>query len=150
MDPEADDLLASGQGARRTAMMGLGGSVQPDRNDIAPFVVSGDGFGIREIGRYTFDDHNTWAFKTQRIEADGSFYGFGNDLGRGLDVYRFDGAALGRTVPVLEPVDLMPGAKLKKPKRAELLGVLPLDGGAAGDVVGHALARVETQRRELL
>ena len=68
-----------------------------------PFVVSGDGSGIREIGRYTFDDHNTWSFKTNKIEADGSFFGFGNDLGRGLDVYRFEGDL---DVPVLAPEDI--------------------------------------------
>lgn len=73
-----------------------------------PFVVRGDGSGLREIGRFTFEDHNTWSFKTNAIGTDGSFYGFGNDLGRGLDVYRFDGAALGRTVPALEPTDLRP------------------------------------------
>jgi hypothetical protein len=71
-------------------------------------VAYGDGLGMTEVGNYVFEDADTWAFKTNRIEADGSFYGYGNDMARGLDVYRFDGAAaeLGRTVPVLEPEDM--------------------------------------------
>ncbi|HWG94765.1 MAG TPA: hypothetical protein VNU66_11120, partial [Mycobacteriales bacterium] len=74
------------QGVRVVDVQGLAEQDLP-----VPFVASGDAFGIREIGRYTFNDHNTWSFKTNKIEADGSFYGYGNDLGRGLDVYRFDG-----------------------------------------------------------
>ena len=119
-----------------------------------PFVVSGDGSGIREIGRYTFDDHNTWSFKTNKIGTDGSFYGFGNDLGRGLDVYRFDGTALGRTVPALEPTDLRPVAEEpaptkpgkgggkgngKGPKDALVLPYLPTGGGpTSGALAGLA------------
>jgi hypothetical protein len=124
------------QGVRVVDVQGL---VEQDLP--VPFVASGDGFGIREIGRYTFDDHNTWSFKTNRIEADGSFYGFGNDLGRGLDVYRFDGSSLGRTVPTLEPVDLAPAGKAKgnrgkgKGNRGEVLG-LPVDGPAAAGLLG--------------
>jgi hypothetical protein len=73
-------------------------------------VAFGDGIGMREVGSFFFpEDSDTWSFKTNRIEADGSFFGYGNDIGRGLDVYRFDGTAgeLGRTVPVLEPADLL-------------------------------------------
>ncbi|MFP5372438.1 MAG: LVIVD repeat-containing protein, partial [Actinomycetes bacterium] len=83
------------QGVRVVDVQGLADQPVP----AVPFVVRGDGSGIREIGRFTFDDHNTWAFKTNEIEKDGSFYGYGNDLGRGFDVYRFEG--LGRTVPAL-------------------------------------------------
>jgi hypothetical protein len=121
------------QGVRVVDVKGLADVPVP----AVPFVVSGDGNGIREIGRYTFDDHNTWSFKTNKIEADGSFYGFGNDLGRGLDVYRFDGKALGRTVPTLEPVDLVPGAKVRKAKKSELLPFLPVgtDGPAAAGLL---------------
>ncbi|HET7533049.1 MAG TPA: hypothetical protein VFJ83_07875 [Nocardioidaceae bacterium] len=64
----------------------------------------GDGVGIREVGNYVLEDSDTWSFKTNRIAADGSFYGYGNDLVRGFDVYRFNGAGL--SVPPLEPVDL--------------------------------------------
>ena len=68
----------------------------------------GDGAGIKEVGNFVFPDSDTWSFKTNRIEADGSFFGFGNDIARGFDVYRFDAAAaeLGRTVPELIPTDL--------------------------------------------
>ena len=71
-------------------------------------VAVGEGVGIKEVGNFVFPDSDTWSFKTNRIEADGSFFGYGNDLGRGLDVYRFDGKAaeLGRTVPELAPTDL--------------------------------------------
>ncbi|MGH3309008.1 MAG: LVIVD repeat-containing protein [Streptomyces sp.] len=64
----------------------------------------GDGVGMREIGNYVFPDSDTWSFKTNRMAADGSFYGYGNDLTRGLDVYRFSGA--GVSVPPLEPTDM--------------------------------------------
>ncbi|HSE10657.1 MAG TPA: hypothetical protein VLB29_18480 [Nocardioidaceae bacterium] len=64
----------------------------------------GDGVGMREVGNYVLDDSDTWSFKTNRIAADGSFYGYGNDLVRGFDVYEFTGAGL--SVPPLEPVDL--------------------------------------------
>jgi hypothetical protein len=64
----------------------------------------GDGVGIREVGNYVLEDSDTWSFKTNRIAADGSFFGYGNDLVRGFDVYRFSGAGL--RVPPLEPVDL--------------------------------------------
>ncbi len=121
------------QGVRVVDVAGLADMPTP----AVPFVASGSSNEIKEIGRYAFDDANTWSFKTQRIAADGSFFGFGNDLGRGLDVYRFNG--LGRTVPVLEPTDLKPVAAPapaptkgngKKPSRGEALPFLPLDGGS--------------------
>ena len=64
----------------------------------------GDGAGMREVGNYALEDSDTWSFKTNRIAADGSFYGYGNDLVRGFDVYKFSGAGL--SVPPLEPTDL--------------------------------------------
>ncbi|MQA61068.1 MAG: hypothetical protein GEU86_06155 [Actinophytocola sp.] len=72
----------------------------------------GDGAGMREVGNYVFDDSDTWSFKTNRIAEDGSFYGYGNDLTRGFDVYHFSGAGL--SVPPLEPVDLAPAKKGKQ------------------------------------
>ncbi|MDQ4006200.1 MAG: hypothetical protein M3135_07890 [Actinomycetota bacterium] len=51
------------------------------------------GMGMREIGYHYFENSDTWSAKTNRIEADGSFYLYGNDLARGLDIYRFDGTA---------------------------------------------------------
>jgi hypothetical protein len=66
------------------------------------------GGGLKEIASFEFPDSDTWSMKTNRIEADGSFFGFGNDIGRGFDVYRFNGpdSQLGRPVPVLAPTDL--------------------------------------------
>ncbi|MGH2654858.1 MAG: LVIVD repeat-containing protein [Actinomycetota bacterium] len=55
------------------------------------------GPGMREVGFHYFPDSDTWSAKINRIEADGSFYVFGNDLNRGLDVYRFDGQAAAST-----------------------------------------------------
>jgi hypothetical protein len=51
------------------------------------------GAGMKELGYYYFDNADTWSVKTNRIEPDGSFYMYGNDLNRGLDVYRFEAAA---------------------------------------------------------
>jgi hypothetical protein len=51
------------------------------------------GAGMKEIGYHYFSDSDTWSVKTNRIEADGSFYLYGNDLNRGLDIYRFNAGA---------------------------------------------------------
>jgi hypothetical protein len=56
------------------------------------------GQGPKQIGFYRFDDSNTWSAKTPRIEDDGSFHMFGNDIDRGFDVYRFTGSE-DRSVP---------------------------------------------------
>jgi hypothetical protein len=131
------------QGVRVVDVQGVA-----DYNSPVPFVVSGDGAGIREIGRYTFADHNTWAFKTNAIATDGSFFGFGNDLGRGLDVYRFDGTALGRTVPALEPQELLPAAAAVAPGKSgdkrqdtknKAAAVVPFGSGSGSFPTGVAL-----------
>lgn len=67
-------------------------------------VAFGNGVGMREVGNYVFPDSDTWSFKTNKINRNGSFFGYGNDLVRGFDVYRFDGANL--NVPPLEPKSL--------------------------------------------
>lgn len=51
------------------------------------------GGAIKEIGSYVTEDANTWSAKTPVIEPDGDFYLYGNDIDRGLDVYRFDASA---------------------------------------------------------
>jgi hypothetical protein len=51
------------------------------------------GAGMKEIGYHYFSDSDTWSAKTNKIEADGSFYLYGNDLARGLDIYRFNAGA---------------------------------------------------------
>lgn len=48
--------------------------------------------GMTEVGHLYFDDSDTWSAKALRIEDDGSFWFFGNDINRGLDVYRFQAA----------------------------------------------------------
>jgi putative cell wall-binding protein len=50
----------------------------------------GSGSGMEEIGFYRFDDSDLWSAKTNRFAEDGSFYIFGNDVRRGLDVFHFD------------------------------------------------------------
>ncbi len=123
------------QGVRVVDVAGLADLPTP----AVPFVTSGDGNGIKESGSYVFADSNTWSFKTNAIAADGSFFGYGNDLGRGFDVYRFGG--LGRAVPALVPAELAPAAqpspspapvvkgKGRGPKQGDALPVL-LDGGS--------------------
>ncbi len=68
-------------------------------------VALGDGVGIKEVGHYVLPDSDTWSFKTDQINRDGSFYGYGNDLVRGFDVYRFTGRTIGDVAP-LRPADL--------------------------------------------
>ncbi len=91
------------QGVRTLDIAGLA-DLEGSPTDVA----FGDGVGMKEVGNFVFPDSDTWSFKTNRIEADGSFFGYGNDIVRGFDVYRFDAKAaeLGRTVPVLAPTDL--------------------------------------------
>jgi hypothetical protein len=52
---------------------------------------------MKELGFYSFDNADTWSVKTNRIEPDGFFYMYGNDLNRGLDVYRFEASAQAAT-----------------------------------------------------
>jgi hypothetical protein len=51
------------------------------------------GAGMKEIASFRHPDGDTWAFKTPRIEPGGDFYAYGNDVARGLDVYRYDASA---------------------------------------------------------
>ena len=46
---------------------------------------------MKEVGHYVFPDSDSWSFKTNRIKRDGSFFGYGNDLVRGFDVFKFKG-----------------------------------------------------------
>ena len=99
--PEQEMLTIAwyAQGVRVLDISGLA-----DFEGSAASIGIGEGVGMREVGSYVLPDSDTWSFKTNRIAADGSFYGYGNDLVRGFDVYRFSGAGL--NVPPLEPVDL--------------------------------------------
>jgi hypothetical protein len=63
-----------------TAIAGLSAGVQAGQSL---------GQGMREIGYGHFDDSDTWAAKTNRIADDGTFYVFGIDTFRELDVWKF-------------------------------------------------------------
>jgi hypothetical protein len=52
-------------------------------------LAGGGGPGMKEIGFYRFDDSDTWSVKTPKLSRTGDFYMYGNDINRGLDVYRF-------------------------------------------------------------
>ncbi len=65
-----------------SGLVGVSLGLTPDVGNI--------GMGMKEIGYYTMPNADTWSAKTNKIEKDGSFYLFGNDMNRGLDVYRFD------------------------------------------------------------
>jgi hypothetical protein len=52
------------------------------------------GAGMKGIGYYQIEGMDSWSAKTPRINPrTGDFYLYGNDVARGLDVYRFDGEA---------------------------------------------------------
>ncbi len=54
-------------------------------------LVSGE--GVKEIGSARFPDSDTWSAKTPRIHPrSGDFYLYANDIARGLDVWKFEGA----------------------------------------------------------
>ena len=48
------------------------------------------GAGMRELAFYKFPNSDTWAAKTPRISRSGDFYLYGNDMNRGMDIYRYD------------------------------------------------------------
>jgi hypothetical protein len=100
-------------------------------------VALGDGVGMREVGHYVMPDADTWSFKTNKIRRDGSFFGYGNDLVRGFDVYRFNGKPIGK-VPPLRPVDLERAAGASRTQ-------LSWTGSAA--IVGPALLVAAAVRR---
>jgi hypothetical protein len=49
------------------------------------------GEGIKAIGSYQAADADTWAFKAPKVSRTGVFYAYGNDMARGMDIYRYDG-----------------------------------------------------------
>jgi LVIVD repeat-containing protein len=48
------------------------------------------GEGLKQIGFYKTENADSWSAKTPRIERGGSFYLYGNDMARGMDIYRYD------------------------------------------------------------
>jgi hypothetical protein len=49
--------------------------------------------GMKQIGYYRVDGADTWSAKTTAVKRGKTFYMYGNDINRGLDIYRFDWAA---------------------------------------------------------
>jgi hypothetical protein len=50
-----------------------------------------DGEGIKAIAAYQTDNADTWSFKAPTVSRKGAWYAYGNDMARGLDIYRYDG-----------------------------------------------------------
>ena len=50
------------------------------------------GEGLKAIGSYQTENADTWSFKAPTVSRDGVWFGFGNDMARGMDVYRYDGS----------------------------------------------------------
>ena len=46
--------------------------------------------GMKQIGYYQLEDADSWSAKTTPIERGKPFYVYGNDMARGLDIYKFD------------------------------------------------------------
>jgi hypothetical protein len=68
-----------------------GGVRVVDISDLVGAAFGGTGPGMTEIGHYRTPDADTWAAKTPFIDSrSGDFWLFGNDIGRGLDIYHFD------------------------------------------------------------
>lgn len=62
-----------------------------DISGLVGVAFGGTGPGMREIGHYRTPNADTWAAKTPFIDSrSGDFWLFGNDIGRGLDIYHFD------------------------------------------------------------
>jgi hypothetical protein len=70
-------------GVRVVDLSGLG-DLNLSQGDQAPLG------GMRQIGHYVTENANTWSAKTPSIERDGDFFLYGNDMNRGLDIYRFE------------------------------------------------------------
>lgn len=106
--PEQEMLTIAwyGQGVR---VLDISGLADVPANPVA--VAFGDGIGMTEVGSYVMPDADTWSFKTNRIEADGSFYGYANDMVRGFDVFHYDGTGIDEVAP-LEPLSLLTDAEL--------------------------------------
>jgi hypothetical protein len=126
--------------AQGVRVLDIAGLAEFEGNQAA--VGIGDGVGIKEVGHYVLPDSDTWSFKTNKIAKDGSFFGYGNDLVRGFDVYRFNGKTVGN-VPALRPEDLRSAAG--SDLSGTLAGSLALVGPA---MLLAAVARRRSRRRD--
>ncbi len=73
-----------------TAAFYNGGVRVVDISGLVGVALGGSGVGMKEIAHARFPNSLTWSAKTPRISSNGAFHLYGNDLNRGLDVYRFD------------------------------------------------------------
>ena len=76
-----------------TAAFYNGGVRVVDISSVVGVALGATGVGMQEIAHARFPDSLSWSAKTPRINPDGSFHLFSNDMNRGLDVFRFDPAA---------------------------------------------------------
>jgi hypothetical protein len=69
-----------------------GGVRVVDYSDLAGISLgeNNPGGGMKQIGFYRLEDADTWSAKTTPITRGEPFYLYGNDINRGLDIYRFD------------------------------------------------------------
>ena len=70
-----------------------------------------DGGPMEAIASYKTENADSWSFKAPRVSRNGVFYAFGNDIERGLDVYRYDG----RQAKSKAPGAWLPGPALEVP-----------------------------------
>ena len=57
------------------------------------------GDGIKAIASYRTANADSWSFKAPSVTRRGTFFAFGNDIARGLDVYRYDGRRAQSSAP---------------------------------------------------
>jgi hypothetical protein len=80
-----------------------GGVRVVDLSGLAGISVGGDqitGSGMREVGFYRWSNAETWSAKTPKIDRrTGDFYLYGNDINRGLDIYKYSGGLATSTNP---------------------------------------------------
>jgi hypothetical protein len=73
-----------------------GGARVLDLSGLTGITIGGtlvSGGGVKEIGSARFPDSDAWSAKTPRIHpVTGDFYLYANDIARGLDIWRFEGA----------------------------------------------------------
>jgi hypothetical protein len=72
-----------------------GGTRVLDLSGLTGITIGGtqiSGEGVEEIGSARFPSSDTWAAKTPSVSRHGDFYLYANDIARGLDIWKFEGA----------------------------------------------------------
>jgi hypothetical protein len=85
-----------------------------------------DGGPMKAIAEYQTDNADSWSFKAPTVSRDGTFYAYGNDMSRGLDVYRYDGS---------KAADASPGTWIPGPALGTSTGTVSGTGTTAGTTV---------------